>query len=431
MARTGGLSPGLCERIGARLPDAPLVVALSGGADSAVLALCVTRLERRARAVTIDHGLPASAGLVAAARRIAASLGLRHDVVVVAPAAGEGPLRDVRLEALEAAAGSDEVIVTGHTADDQAETVLGNLLRGSGAAGLGGIPARRGRWARPMLDVTRAEARDAAASAGLPFVDDPDNLDPDVRRSRLRTRVIPFLEQEEGDRVGPALVRAGRLLAADDALLEDRAGRVPLAARTGWARCPAAMLATLPRPIASRVARRLLRTQLAPYPGTEADVEACLGAAGAGVATAVSGGLLVSREGPWVVLGPAETPAPPPPADLVDGLSWGAWSFSLGVAGPRLSRRSVEIATGGGAMRVRAAAPGDRLEIEIGSKPVAELLREAGIGARFRAEWPVVEVDGRMAWVVGCRTATWTAPRRGTDNVRITAREAPWTSARS
>ena len=158
MARTGGLSQGLCERITAGLPDAQLVVALSGGADSAVLAACLATLDRPVRAVTIDHGLAASASLVAAAREIAAAVDLAHVVIVVEAVAGEGPLREVRLAALEQAAGPDEVIVTGHTADDQAETVLGNLLRGAGSAGLSGIPGRRDRWARPMLSVTRAEA---------------------------------------------------------------------------------------------------------------------------------------------------------------------------------------------------------------------------------------------------------------------------------
>ncbi len=95
-----------------------------------------------------------------------------------------------------------------------------------------------------------------------------------------------------------------------------------------------------------------------------------------------------------------------------------------------LSRRSALLPATVREWRVRAASAGDRLEIEIGSKPVAEILREAGIGARARAEWPVVEGDGRMAWVVGCRTAAWTAPGQGADGVRITAREARWTSAR-
>ncbi|MDX1689582.1 MAG: tRNA lysidine(34) synthetase TilS [Acidimicrobiia bacterium] len=427
MAAAGGLSRDLLDRVAARLPDAPLVVALSGGADSAALARCLLALGRAVRAVTVDHGLPASGDLVEGARRVAAELGLDHEVVEVPPASGEGPLRDVRLEALEAAARPGEVVATGHTADDQAETVLGNLLRGAGAAGLSGIPGSRTGWVRPFLGVTREEAR--AAADGLPFVDDPDNVDPDVRRSWLRTRAIPFLEDREGDRVRPALRRAGGLLAADDALLERRAAAVPVLRRDPFVAVAAAPLTTLPGPVAARVARRLLRTAVPPYAGAADDVDGVLQVARSGRSRSVLG-RLVSREGGLVVVGPEAT-EPPGPADLGTGIRWGRWTFTVGGDGPGLSRRSALLPADRRPFRVRAWAPGDRLDTEIGSKPVAEILREVGVPARFRPEWPVVDADGTMAWVVGGRLATWARPDPTATTIRITAREARWTSATS
>ena len=102
-----------------------------------------------ATAITIDHGLPGSAALVAAAISIAKLLGMPHRVVVVHPrSASEGDLREVRLCALEEV--SEDWILLGHTADDQAETVLGNLLRGAGTRGLSGIRPQRDRFVRPL-----------------------------------------------------------------------------------------------------------------------------------------------------------------------------------------------------------------------------------------------------------------------------------------
>ena len=429
MARTGGLIADVFARVERHLPDAPLVVALSGGADSATLAACVVDSGRPVRAVTVDHGLAASASLVDAATTIADKLGLPHTVVAVAPSRGEGPMRDLRLAALEDTATGSEVILTGHTADDQAETVLGNLMRGSGSAGLAGIPARRGVWVRPMLDVTRAEARQVASELGLPFVDDPDNEDPSVRRSRLRTEVIPYLESVEGDRVRSSLVRAGRLLGDDESLLSRRAEAVSVQTRGGLVRTAASSVATLPKPIASRVVRRLLRALLDPYAGSESDVDAVLAVAATGVSASVSGGLLASKEGPWIVVGP-ETSVPAPVV-VVGRATFGWWEIVEEVVpSADFGGRWVTDIRPGAALIVRAARPGDRVDTEVGSKPVVDVLREAGVGSRFRREWPVVEADGRMAWVVGCRTATWARPPQEEKRIRLRAREAPWTSAR-
>ncbi len=123
------------------------------------------------------------------------------------------------------------LIATAHTADDAAETVLLNLLRGSGLAGARGIPARRGRIVRPLLGERRASLRDLLDAAGIAYRLDPSNDDPAFLRNRVRHEVIPLLEEVRpgaADRIG----QFSRLAADDEALLDDLAG-AELARRTG------------------------------------------------------------------------------------------------------------------------------------------------------------------------------------------------------
>jgi tRNA(Ile)-lysidine synthase len=417
------------------LPRGPVLVALGGGADSALLAWAVRQNRRRVRAATVDHGLPESPALIAAAQALAADLGIGHRVLPCAPAGtSEAALRVARYAALEAEAGPDEIIATGHTADDQAETVLGNLLRGAGSGGLSGIPARRGRWFRPLLRLTREEVRAAADVLHLPYADDPGNADLSHRRNVLRHEAIPLLEERFGPGVRPALRRAAGLLAADDAELERRAAAVQVRLTPDGVFLPAAVLATLPWPVAARVVRRALRLVLTPYPGHQRDVEAvrAVVTCRSGTSLPVQGGHLAVREGAWVVVRPAADPVPPAPAALpVPGaVRFGGWAVGaegpMAAGGPApVGRRAVLIdaAAAVGGLTVRAAVPGDRVDIGAGHKPVAEALREAGVPAARRGGWPVVVSGGTIAWVPGVRLAAWAAPR-GSMVVRLSLREA-------
>ncbi|MBN2113536.1 MAG: tRNA lysidine(34) synthetase TilS [Acidimicrobiia bacterium] len=436
MAAEGGLTAEGEAILGAvRFPEAPLLVALGGGADSAVCAWAAVQSGHRVRAVTVNHGLPASPALIAASRAVAARLGIPHRLL--APVGGgtsEAALRVARYAALEAEADLAEVIVTGHTQDDQAETVLGNLLRGAGAGGLAGIPPRRGRWCRPLLAFSREQVRQAADALSLPYADDPGNEDLDRRRNLLRHEVLPWLEARLGPGVRPALARAAALLGADDAELERRAEAVPVQSRAGVIRLPAAALATLPPAIAGRVARRALRLLLDPYPGHGADVAAVLAAArgGPGAARPLEGGHRARHEGPWVVLGPvADAPLPVAVALPVPGeVDFGPWQLGAGPPGPLpaplpVGRRwgLLDPAAVEPGLVVRAALPGDRVSTGEGHKPVAEALREAGVAAAQRRGWPVVASGGTIAWVPGARVAAWAAPR-GPVAVCLKLREA-------
>ena len=206
-------------------PEALVLVACSGGPDSIALA-AASRSERpRVGAVIVDHGLrPESA---AEAQRAAGWLrehGLDPVLVAAVQVGGEGgpeaAARRARYDALDAAAarGGADAVLLGHTKDDQAETVLLGLARGSGVRSLAGMPAARGIYRRPLLGVARAVVR-AAVPEGAPLVEDPHNADPRYARARVRHDVLPMLERELGPGVVEALARTARLAREDaDAL---------------------------------------------------------------------------------------------------------------------------------------------------------------------------------------------------------------------
>jgi tRNA(Ile)-lysidine synthase len=214
----------------APLPDgAGVVVGLSGGADSlALLAAVAFEAPKRAIAVlsvTVDHALQeGSADVAAAAAREARARGVDARVVRVEVTGEGGPeaaARAARYAALTAAAvdAGAAAILTGHTLDDQAETVLLGLARGAGGTSLQGMPPASDRdgitLLRPLLGVRRATTRAACAAEGLTPWDDPHNRDPRFARVRVRERVLPVLEAELGPGVADALARTAEQLRED------------------------------------------------------------------------------------------------------------------------------------------------------------------------------------------------------------------------
>jgi tRNA(Ile)-lysidine synthase len=246
-------------------PGDLVLVACSGGADSlalaAALAFAAPRLQLRAGGVTVDHGL--QSGSAERARAVARGLtGLGLDpvlcptVTVARPdddsyLGPEAAARAARYDALDAAAAQTGAvaILLGHTLDDQAETVLLGLARGSGARSLAGMPAQRGRYRRPLLPVHRATTRAACAALDLPVWDDPHNADPRFARSRVRHEVLPVLESVLGPGVAEALARTAGQLRDDADLLDAQAAAADQAADVG-------QLAALPPAIRTRVLHR-------------------------------------------------------------------------------------------------------------------------------------------------------------------------------
>jgi tRNA(Ile)-lysidine synthase len=251
-----------------------VLVACSGGADSVALAAAVafeaSRAGVPAGGVTVDHELqPGSADRAEATAGLLRGLGL-DPVCVVRVAVGtdggpEGAARSARTAALtRLAADHDARIALGHTLDDQAETVLLGLGRGSGPRSVAGMVEDRPPFWRPLLGVRRTATRAACAAARLPVWDDPWNADPAYTRARLRAEVLPLLEDVLGGGVAPALARTAAQLRDDldalDALAAAELARLDLGA-TGL---PAEPVAALPTALRRRVLRGWLRAGAVP-----------------------------------------------------------------------------------------------------------------------------------------------------------------------
>lgn len=404
----------------------PAAAALSGGADSAVLAWALQQTGRRVRAVHVHHGWPASDRMEAAAEAVAARLDVDLTTVRVdasGPGSPEAAARSARYAALEEEACGGELIATGHTLTDQAETVLGNLMRGAGLDGLRGIRRRRGRLVRPMLDTARGETRELAVLLGLPFMDDPANQDPSFRRVRIR-RALAAWERTLAPGIGVRLAELAGLAEADLSLLDELGAGVKVEESEGWVRLPAPVLAAMPPPAAARAARRALRASGGGWPGVRRDVEAVLAAARGGGEARISGGRPVERDGVYVRIGKigagAGPPGPPSPIrwEMGGPVRWGGWNWrAQAVPGrpaafPFSGGRQVfdaRVFEGGGRSGrgavIRAAAPDDRIAMRRGRKRVFDALAEAGVPPPDRAGRPVLEAGGRVVWVPGVRRA--------------------------
>lgn len=246
-------------------PGSPLSCAVSGGADSLALLVLATSAGCDVTAIHIDHGLrPESASesaiVAEAARRFGAQF--RSERIALLPGPNlEARARSARYAALPVDA------VTGHTADDLAETVLLNLLRGAGLDGLAGFDPTR----RPIRRLRRHETVELCDLVGLHPVEDPTNHDPAFRRNRVRHELLPVLDAIAERDIALVLARQADLLGSDVALLETLAGEIdPTDARA---------LAAAPPALARRAVRRWLRTGAEQHPPSAAVVERVLAVA--------------------------------------------------------------------------------------------------------------------------------------------------------
>ena len=411
------------------LPGGTYAVAVSGGADSAVVAWALAEVAGRhaIRGLHVHHNQDASNALAIAAQAVADHIGItleRLDVVVPAEGSSfEGKAREVRLGAIESASRNDEWLVTGHHAGDSAETVLANLLRGAGATGLSGIRPTRDRWLRPLIEVDADTVRAAAEELAVPFLDDPANSDLRHRRNVIRTEVMPWLAERLDVPIAAVVKRSADALAADDDLLEESAAAVPVRDGFGAITLPATVLTTVPEPIAARVARRALRQAHPPYPGSASDVAGLLAvAAGTANHANLAGEFHAVREGALVAVyqGPSEQPVPQPIGPGVS-VTFGPWQVAMSAAEisrpPRVGRSRVVVRAGewSDGAEVRSAIDGERVALAGGSKAVRDAMAEAGIPPRLRSAWPVVAVGGKIAWVAGGRIAEWARVDRVVD----------------
>jgi tRNA(Ile)-lysidine synthase len=275
-------------------PGSSLTCAVSGGADSLALLVLATASGCAVTAIHVDHGLrsgsAAEADVVAAvASRFGAAF--RAERVDLAPGPNlEARARAARHRVLPAGT------ATGHTADDQAETVVLNLLRGAGLDGLAGM---RPGPTKPILALRRTETRSLCHELGLVPVEDPSNLDPGFRRNRVRHELLPLMDAVAERDVARVLARQAALFRSDADLLDELASAIDPA--------DSAALAAAPEPLARRAVRRLLRdgqggeTEHRPpddHPPSAAAVERVLAVARhEATACEVEGGVRVRRSG--------------------------------------------------------------------------------------------------------------------------------------
>jgi tRNA(Ile)-lysidine synthase len=247
----------------------PLLVACSGGPDSLALAgaaaVVAKRSGRAVRAVVVDHGLQDGSAEVAAGvvAQLDSKLAMPAQVVSIqVDDAGSGPeasARTARYAALEAAAAAEEMILLGHTLDDQAETVLLGLARGSGTRSLAGMATARGRFVRPLLGLRREITKACCVELGLQPWTDPHNSDSRFTRVRVRQQVLPMLEAELGPGVAQALARTAALARADADFLDSLAAERLAALDPSALDCQ--VLAELPQALLGRLLRDWLRQQ--------------------------------------------------------------------------------------------------------------------------------------------------------------------------
>ncbi len=248
-------------------PGDTVVVACSGGADSLALASAAVfeghKLGLRVVGATVDHGLqPGSADQAARVVAQLVALGVDETATVQVEVAGggQGPEAAARqarydvLEQLREQLGA-ALVLLGHTRDDQAETVLLGLTRGSGARSLAGMRRGFDHYARPLLDVTRDDTVTACQVEGLDVWDDPHNDDPGYTRVRVRRTVLPVLEEQLGPGVAATLARTADQLRDDVEALDELARTAYDALPATGDGVPVHAISDLHRAVASRVLR--------------------------------------------------------------------------------------------------------------------------------------------------------------------------------
>lgn len=430
-----------------RLPEgATAAVAASGGPDSAALAFLTAdaRPDLGLILAHVRHGLRDDRFDVAAVTAQASYLGVALQIEEVTVEAGgqgiEAAARAQRYAALrriarEAGAGW---LLLGHSADDQAETLLLRIARGTGVPGLAGMPAVRGDVVRPLLRVRRSDVHRFVQLEGLPVAHDPTNRDRSFARNQVRLDVLPLLERFAPDPVG-ALARLADLARDDAASLRDRAADALTAAwrRVGPVVClPTAFLDTHDAAISRRAVRSMvIEARAGGDPPAAVEVEALRALRSGGIDLS---GVSATAGAGWLAIGPAEAERIDPRQLAVPGVT--AWTvlgwnlvaateadsatrgqLQLGLTGawtppdvavpshllpPGARPEHAQVVLGGlgdrrERLEVRTRRPGDRVVLRVGTKKLQDVMVDAGVPRPLRPLLPIVCLGDRVLWVPG------------------------------
>jgi tRNA(Ile)-lysidine synthase len=423
-----------------------LLVAVSGGADSMVLLHALWRLrEPLALKLFVAHlnhqmrsGATQDARFVEATARDLGILYICETIDVpmyqrqhkLSPEDAARRVRYAFLRATAARLGADRIAV-GHTADDQAETVLLHLLRGSGLRGLCGIPPARQTIIRPLIRVQRREILDYLRMHRIPFREDPSNHQRRHTRNRIRLDLLPALQRHYNPRLVQALCTTAQLLADDEAALQAVARQRFLAARQPGAPEPLQLkidaLTSMPPTLQRRTLREALTEVMGDLQGVThthiAAVLALLRARAGNKRLELPRGVVVERSYDVLLI---HRQAPPPGAVDVDMPLPVPGACRVGALGvtivSELLRREAatqSFPTGdvtwldadrvGRDVRVRTRRPGDRLQ-PLGSvyaKKLKAFLIDAKVPRAVRDRLPLVVTSAGIAWVAGVRPAEW------------------------
>ena len=409
-------------------------VAFSGGLDSTVLLLALARISDRLpapglRAAHVNHGLhPDAERWVELCQARCGTLNVPLTVLRVdaRPARGESPearAREARYEALRAELAPGEVLLTAHHADDQLETVLIQLLRGAGVAGLAAMPPDagfgRGRHQRPLLGFPRRDLEDWARGQGVAgWIDDPANAEPRFSRNHLRREVLPAI-RAHWPAASAAASRAARHCAEAAALL-DELGALDAAACADGEALDLGPMRALSRGRCRNLVRWQARRLGLPTPDErrlQTLLEQLFGAAADTHPEVRWPGVVALRHADRLWLLPEAWLQPPP-----GPLEWPDPRVPLEL-GAGLGVLSIEPTTAGGLRaealdtrpwRIVLRRGGERLHLpgRAGSRSLKKLLHAAGLPPWLRARIPLVEIGGTLAavgdlWI----DAAWCAPR--------------------
>lgn len=394
----------------------PLVL-VSGGPDSVALLRSLVALGGEPAVLHVDHGLRGEESRADAdfVRSLCAGLGVRCEVEELDLEAGpnlQERAREERYRLAREAAGrlGFEVVATGHTADDVAETALLNLARGAGLRGLASIPPVRGAFVRPLLDRTRFEILGYLADLDQPYRTDPTNLTTKYARNRVRLEVLPVLENLYPG-AAANIARAASLVRGDlealeelaDAALEERPHEVVLGGDA---------LSGLPEALRRHAVRRAYaRVRPGAPPPESGHVEAVMDLARAGSGTRrldLPGGVAAVARGNGEVAFYVPGEVPGGEAGLEEGeTSFGGWVFTVGEVrlydeGEAARPQVAYLDLSGGPYRVRMAREGDMIRpLGLGGrKKVLRAMMDRKVPADRRRRTPVVVGrSGGVAWV--------------------------------